>query len=76
MIHPLKLKCWYTNADSLINKLDELKTRISLYYEDIICVPLKTVCLVPSILDLTITNEDNIIDTLTSCDPLGRIAQK
>jgi len=32
------LKCWYTNADSLINKLDELKARVDLFHPDIICV--------------------------------------
>ena len=33
------LTCWYTNADSsLINKLDELQSRISLRHPDIICV--------------------------------------
>ena len=32
------LTCWYTNADSLINKLDELKSRILLRHPDIICV--------------------------------------
>ena len=31
------LTCWYTNADSLINKLDELKSR-TLRHPDIICV--------------------------------------
>ena len=33
-----KLICWYTNADSLINKLDELRTRIKLYSPDIVCI--------------------------------------
>jgi len=28
--------------------------------------------LTPSTLDLIITNEDNVIDTLITCDPLGR----
>ena len=28
----------YTNADSLINKLDDLQSRISLRHPDIICV--------------------------------------
>ena len=32
------LKCWYTNADSLINKIDELKGRIKVFSPDIICV--------------------------------------
>ena len=29
---------WYANADSLINKFDELKTRIKLYFPDIVCI--------------------------------------
>ena len=28
------LKCWYTNADSLINKIDELKGRIKVFSPD------------------------------------------
>ena len=32
------LKCWSTNADSLFNKLDELKTRIYLFSPDIIAI--------------------------------------
>ena len=32
------LKCWYTNADSLLNKLDELKCRIMGSYPDIVCI--------------------------------------
>ena len=31
-------KCWYRNADSLINKIDELKGRIKVFLSDIICV--------------------------------------
>ena len=33
-----RFTCWYTNADSLINKLDELKSRINLYSPDVICI--------------------------------------
>ena len=29
-----RLICWCTNADSLINKLDKLKTRIKLFSPD------------------------------------------
>ena len=32
------LKCWSTNADSLINKMNELKARIYLFKPDIIVV--------------------------------------
>jgi len=32
------LKCWYTNADSLSNKFDELKTRISVAKPDIVAL--------------------------------------
>ena len=32
------LKCWYTNADSLLNKLDELKCRMMGSYPDIVCI--------------------------------------
>jgi len=32
------LKCWSTNADSLLNKLDELKARIYLFNPDIIAI--------------------------------------
>ena len=32
------LKCWYTNADSFSNKLDELKTRISVSKPDIVAL--------------------------------------
>ena len=32
------LKCWSTNADSLYNKLDELKARIYLFNPDIIAI--------------------------------------
>ena len=32
------LKCWYTNADSLLNKIDELKCRINSSQPDIVCV--------------------------------------
>ena len=36
---PVKsLKCWYTNANSLINKLDELQCRIKVTFPDILCV--------------------------------------
>ena len=36
---PVKsLKCWYTNADSLTNKLDELQCRIKVISPDILCV--------------------------------------
>ena len=30
--------CWYTNIDSLINKLDKLKIRLKLYFPDIVCI--------------------------------------
>ena len=33
-----RLICWYTNADSLIDKLNKLKTRIKLYTPDIVCI--------------------------------------
>ena len=32
------LTCWYTNADSLINKIDEFKSRIDLKHPNIICI--------------------------------------
>lgn len=32
------LKCWYTNADSLINKLDELRCKMKVTSPDILCV--------------------------------------
>ena len=32
------LKCWYTNADSLLNKIDGLKCRINSSQPDIVCV--------------------------------------
>ena len=32
------LRCWYTNSDSLLNKLDELKCRTSGSCPDIVCV--------------------------------------
>ena len=32
------LKCWYTNADSLLNKLDKLKCRINSSQPDIVYV--------------------------------------
>ena len=32
------LKCWYTNADSLSNKFDELKSRISISNPDIVII--------------------------------------
>ena len=37
------LKCWYTNADSLSNKLDELKTRIDTTRPDIIFITQKSI---------------------------------
>ena len=33
-----RLICWYTNIDSLINKLDKLKSRLKLYFPDIVCI--------------------------------------
>ena len=36
---PVKsLKCWCTNANSLINKLDELRCRVKVTFPDILCV--------------------------------------
>ena len=32
------LRCWYTNADSLINKLEELKCRMTESCPDIVCI--------------------------------------
>jgi len=34
----MKLRYWYTNADSVTKKIDKLKGRVNLFSPDIICI--------------------------------------